>query len=166
MAIVVEDGSIVSGANSYVSRADAIAYAAARGVTLADSSATDVLLIKSASYLESFRDKFRGVLVTRDQPLAWPRYDAVIEGFGWTESEIPRQVINAQLAVVLELNAGEDPYNYSTQTGQVTEKTVSGAVTVRYAAGSAGSVKVSKDRESQTLIALLLNRSGLFMVRA
>ena len=33
MAIVVETGAIVTSANSYVSRADVIAYAAARGVT-------------------------------------------------------------------------------------------------------------------------------------
>lgn len=164
MTLTVETGAIVSGANSYVSRADAIAYAANRGVTLADSTATDAMLIKACDYLESFANRYKGVPVDRDQPLAWPRYDAVIEGFSWSSDEIPRQVINAQLAVLLEINAGDDPFNPTPTVGPVTEKTVSGAVTVRYASGT--SSKVQKSRASDALINLLLDRSGLFAVRA
>ena len=140
MTLTVETGAIVTGANSYVSRADAIAYASDRGVALADSTATDAILIKAASYLESYRNKFKGELVSRDQPLAWPRYDAVIEGFSWATDEIPRQVVNAQLAVLLEINAGDDPFNPTPVVGPVTEKTVSGAVTVRYASGTSSKV--------------------------
>jgi len=166
MALIVETGAIVTGANTYVSRADAIAYAAARGVTLADTTATDVMIIKAADYLESFRARYRGILVERDQPLAWPRYDAVIEGYSWASDEIPRQVINAQLATLIELNAGDDPFNPTPLQGPVTQKSVSGAVSVSYAAGPSGSVKVNKNRESQAIINLLLARSGLFAVRA
>lgn len=166
MAIVVETGAIVSGANSYVSRADAIAYAASRGVTLADSTATDAILIKATDYLETFRNRFKGGLVDRDQPLAWPRFNAVIEGFSWDTDEIPRHVINAQLAVALEINAGDDPLNPSMQQGPVTQKSVAGAVSVSYAAGNSSSIKVNKDRESQALINLCLARSGLYSVRA
>lgn len=166
MALTVETGAIVTGANSYVSRADAIAYASDRGVTLADSVATDAILIKAASYLESYRSKFKGELVSRDQPLAWPRYNAVIEGFAWDYDEIPRHVINAQLAVTLEINAGDDPFNPTQQQGPVTQESVAGAVSVSYAAGSSSSIKVQKDRESAALVNLLLARSGLFLVRA
>jgi hypothetical protein len=124
MAIVVEDGSIVTGANSYVSRADVIAYAASRGVTLADTTATDALLIKACDYLESFAKQFKGDRYTRDQALCWPRGGAVIEGYEWSADEIPRQVVSAQCALVVELNAGEDPFNPTAATGPVTEKTV------------------------------------------
>ena len=164
MTLTVETGAIVTGANSYVSRADAIAYASDRGVALADSAATDAILIKAASYLESYRSKFKGELVSRDQPLAWPRYSAVIEGFAWGHDEIPRQVINAQLAVLLEINAGDDPFNPTPVVGPVTEETVAGAVTVRYASGT--SSKVKKTRASDAIIALMLPRSGLMAVRA
>lgn len=164
MTLTVETGAIVTGANSYVSRADAIAYALNRGVTLADTTATDALLIKACDYLQSFASRFVGILVDRDQPLAWPRSGAVVEGFSWAYTEIPRQVINAQLAVLIELNAGDDPFNPTPVVGPVTEKTVAGAVTVRYASGTAS--KVSKTRASDALIRLLLNRSGLLLVRA
>jgi len=164
MTLTVETGAIVTGANSYVSRADAIAYAANRGVTLADTTATDAMLIKATDYLETYADRFKGILVDREQPLSWPRYDAVIEGFSWESDEIPRQVVNAQLAVLLEINAGDDPFNPTPVVGPVTEKTVSGAVTVRYASGT--SSKVKKSRASDAIIALLLSRSGLMAVRA
>ena len=164
MALIVENGTIVSNADSYVTRAEAIAFAANRGVTLADSTATDAMLIKAADYLESFAGRFKGSPVERDQPLAWPRYGAVIEGFTWSSDEIPRQVIAAQLAVLLEINAGDDPFNPTPTVGPITEETVSGAVTVRYASGT--SSKVQKSRASDALVGLLLSRSGLFAVRA
>lgn len=166
MALIVEDGTIVTGADSYVSRADAITYAANRGVTLANTDATDIIIRKACDYVESFAARFKGTQVERDQPLSWPREGANIEGWDWGGDEIPRQVIAAQLAVIIEVNAGVDPYNPTPVAGQVTEKTVHGAVTVKYAAGSAGSQKVSKGRESMTLINLLLNRNGLTAVRA
>lgn len=166
MALIVETGAIVTGADSYVSRADAITYAANRGVTLADTTATDMTLRKACDYLQSFADLFKGERVTRDQPLCWPRNGAVIEGWQWDGDEIPRQVINAQLAVAFEINDGDDPFNPTPVSGQVTEETVSGAVTVKYAGGSAGAQKVSKTRESMAQINLLLRRSGLVAVRA
>lgn len=164
VTLVVEDGSIVSGANTYVTRAEAIAYAEARGVTLAASSATDTLIIKACDYLESKRNQFKGWIVENNQPLAWPRSDVVIEGWEWGLDEIPRQVINAQLALVLELNAGEDLYNPTQHQGPITQETVQGAVSVSYA--SATSSKVSKERASDALVRLLLRQSGLMVSRA
>lgn len=166
MALIVETGAIVTGADSYVSRADAITYAANRGVTLADDATTDETLRKACDYLESFAAKFKGDRVERDQPLSWPRNGAVIERWQWDGDEIPRQVINAQLAVAMEIDAGEDPYNPDPVNAQVTEETVHGAVTVKYAAGSASAQKVAKTRESMAQINLLLRNSGLIAVRA
>ena len=40
MALVIEDGSRVAGANSYVTLAEARAFASARGVTLSAVDAT------------------------------------------------------------------------------------------------------------------------------
>lgn len=164
MAIVVETGAIVTSANSYVSRADVIAYAAARGVTLADTTATDALILQATDYLESLADRYIGERYSRDQALCWPRSGVVIEGYSWDYDEIPRQLIAAQCALVVEINAGDDPFNATAKKGPITEETVSGAVTVRYA--SATSSKVSKDSNSRTLINLLLVRSGLTVVRA
>lgn len=164
MAIVVEDGSVVTGANSYVSRADAIAYAAARGVTLADSTATDAYILKATDYLESLADQYQGERYTRDQALCWPRAGVSIEGYDWDQDEIPRQLIAAQCALIVEISQGADPFNVEAVKGPITQESVVGAVSVTYA--SATSSKVRKDTNSRALITLLLKRNGFNVVRA
>ena len=165
MALIVENGSIVAGANSYVSLADARAYATARGAALpADDAAAEVIVHKAMDYLESFDGRFKGDRVERDQPLSWPRTGVEIEGWYWQHTEIPRQVINAQLALVLEINAGEDPRNPPAAALPVVRKRVEGAVEVEYANPVAPS-KVLKTAASTAQINLLLKQSGLSLVR-
>lgn len=164
MAIVVEDGSVVTGANAYVSRADVIAYAAARGVTLADSTATDAYILTATDYLESLAEQFKGERYSRDQSLCWPRYGVSIEGYDWSEDEIPRQLVAAQCALVVEISEGADPFNVEAVQGPIIEESVVGAVSVKYASATAS--KVRKDTSSRALIALLLKRNGLNVVRA
>ena len=167
MTITVEDGSIVTGANSYVSLDDARTFAAARGVTLSAVDATlEPIVIQAMDYLESFSDKFKGELTLRDQPLSWPRSGAVIENWTWDSDEIPRQVINALNQLIVAINAGTDPHNPPTVDNlPKIEETVHGAITVKYANPSTPG-KVTKDQDYSTTIRLLLKNSGLFAVRA
>lgn len=167
MTITVETGAIVTGANSYVSLASARAYALARGVTLSASDPTlEPIVIKAMDYLESFGNRFKGERVERDQPLSWPRTGVEIENWSWSSDEIPRQVINAQLALIIEINAGTDPLNPAANTDlPVVRERVEGAIDIEYA--NPGNVtKVSKTAPSTTLINLLLKQSGLSLVRA
>lgn len=165
MALVIEDGSLIAGANSYVSLDDARLYANARGVELpADDAEAAALLIRAMDYLESHEPKFIGERVSRDQPLSWPRKGVTIEGFEWSETEIPRQVRNAQLALIVEINDGADPFNPPANLPVVAES-VDGAVSVQYA-NPDKVLRVSATAPSETIIKTLLKRSGLFLVRA
>jgi hypothetical protein len=165
MTIVVEDGTLVTGANSYVTRDDAWDYAKARGVDLpACEDEIDAIIYKAMDYLESFSARFKGDRVDRDQALSWPRSGVVIESWPWTSEEIPRQVINAQLALIMEINAGVDPLNPTPSTLPVIGEKIVGAVEVQYA-NPGKALKVSKTQPSRTLINLLLRNSGLFAVR-
>tara|TARA_R110000782_G_C14819221_1_gene413869 strand:- start:22130 stop:22627 length:498 start_codon:yes stop_codon:yes gene_type:complete len=164
MALIVEDGSLVESANSWVSRETFIAYALARGVTVADDAETDAKLIKACDYINGLEPNLKGCLVERDQATAYPRSGLEIEGWYWTASEIPRQVLNAQLSLALELQAGEDIYNPTLATLPVVSKRVEGAVTVQYANPSQA-LKVNKEQPSQVHIKLLLKHSGLSVVR-
>lgn len=107
MALVIEDGSIVAGANSLVSRAEIIAYAAARGITIPDEDATDVLAIKGMDYLWTLC--YKGDLVDPAQSTPFPRSGLIAgdtaEGF---EYEIPVGMKNAQLQLALDVHAGID----------------------------------------------------------
>lgn len=105
MAIVIEDGTIVTGANSYATEAELTAYALARGTTIA--SGQETLLLKAMDYLEQL--DYVGTKYTKDQPLQWPRDGVYIDGFPYTTTEIPPQVVTAQLAVALAINSGFDP---------------------------------------------------------
>jgi hypothetical protein len=161
--IIVETGAIVTGANSYVSLADASAYISARGLTL---SVVDATIIKAMDFIESHAMQFLGERVQRDQPLSWPRTGVVIDGWQWSNTEIPRQLINATLATVVEVAAGNDPYNPPIATLPTIKERVEGAVELAYASPRGGDMKLSKDREALVQLRPLLKNSGLFAVRA
>lgn len=86
--LVVEDGSGVAGANSYVSYDDAIAWAALRGYSIgADQTTAEQNLIQAVDYLEAQRSRYQGYK-TNDpdifiypavQPLQWPRTNVWID---------------------------------------------------------------------------------------
>ena len=161
MALIVEDGSIVTGANTYVSRADYIAYALTVGVVIPDDATADAELVKSSQFIDSLEQSLMGYRVTRDQPIAYPRYDLYIEGWSWAHTEIPRQVILAQLALSLEVHAGEDPFNPPDNL-PIIENEVSGAVRQKFATPSVN--KLSKTSTAQALLNSLKKRNGLFSI--
>jgi len=166
MALIIEDGSQVTGADSYVTLTEARAHATARSITLSAVDATLEGQIRTAmDYFESYGDKFKGQKVDRDQALQWPRTGVVIESWTWDYTEIPRQVKNALLALILEVHAGEDLFNPSIATMPTIRKKVDGAVEVEYA-NPGQALKVGKEQPSQVHIRLLLKNSGLFAVRS
>lgn len=141
MAIVVEDGTIVSNANSYVTSDEVIVYASARGTDLDDTSIdVDVLLIKAMDNLEGREAQFKGNRIDADQPLSWPRENVNINGFDLESAEesygtqytIPQQLKNAQMQLVLYLNAG---VNLAPITGGEIKRKKIGPLETEYFAG-------------------------------
>lgn len=106
MALVVEDGSIVAGANSFVSRAEIISYASARGITLPDDETTDVLGIKAMDYIVI--QCFKGDLVL-DAEVPFPRSGLVT---GDTADDyvhsIPNALKLAQMQLAVDVHNGVD----------------------------------------------------------
>lgn len=107
MALVIEDGTLVAGATSFVSRAEIIAYAAARGVTILDDDSADVLAIKAMDYLWSLC--YKGDLVSATQTTPFPRMGLIdgdtAEGYAYT---IPAGMKNAALQLALDVHNGVD----------------------------------------------------------
>tara|TARA_B100000678_G_scaffold237062_1_gene206788 strand:+ start:9979 stop:10491 length:513 start_codon:yes stop_codon:yes gene_type:complete len=165
MALIIEDGSLVENANSWVSRADFIAYAASKGITVADEDATDAMLVNAGQFINSKEPQLKGRLVTRDQAMSFPRYDLCIEEWSWWHTEIPRQVILAQMELALDINAGVDLYNPPANPNLIAKRErVEGAVEVEYF-GNDSAVKVGRSSQSQALLAVLMRYSGMIMVR-
>ena len=109
MALIVEDGSIVAGANTYVTVAELDDFASARGTTLpAIESDKEILIIKAMDYVEAYRARFQGSKVEAAQPVQWPRINVEIDGFSFPSDEIPIDLKNAQLQAGLEVNSLDD----------------------------------------------------------
>lgn len=101
MAMVVEDGTGVEGANSYLTVAAFRDLAADRGATVpVADSACEALLIQACDYLEL--KKYSGEKFFEEQGLAFPRLAAD----GITAMPIPAPVVKAQYLLALEAQNG------------------------------------------------------------
>lgn len=165
MPLIIETGSIVPNADSYVTRADYISYASKIGVVIADDDTTDEKLRKSAQFIDSHEPNLKGMRVQRDQSMAFPRDGVYIDNWLWESDEIPRQVILAQMNIALDMEAGIDPYNppVNPNLGKKSIR-VDGAIAVEYMVGNAVSQKLGRTSTATALMSSLLRNSGLMGV--
>jgi hypothetical protein len=108
VTLVVEDGTIIAGANSFVTEQQIVDYALARGVTLpfatdGDKDKVAVLGIKAADYLMIM--PWKGEVVSSTQTMPWPRKNLGVTP-SFPEDAIPLAVVEAQLQLTLLSNAG------------------------------------------------------------
>lgn len=99
MALIVEDGTGLATAESYISVADADTYHAARGaVEWAAAGTTDkeAALRQATDYMEgAFSDRWKGKRFTSEQALSWPRAGAYAHGWLVDSDVVPVQVRTA-----------------------------------------------------------------------
>lgn len=157
MALVIEDGSGVAGANSYISVVDAQAYATARGLAVV---ITEASLIRACDYLESLRAEYQGTKTDEDQALQWPRYGAYLDGASIDSDEIPDVLPKAQAQLACDILAGTDIMPTS-DGREVVEETVQGAVSVKYA--PTGSAPVPQFPAARALLEPLLSSHSHFL---
>ena len=132
MSLIVETGSIVAGADSYISLVDARTMAALYGWALpATDPAAEIALRNGANYVGLFEPEMKGSRVSAEQSLAYPRKDATVFGFDISETSIPGRLQIAQIAAAVEIGAGLDP-RASTDGRVVASEQVTGAVAVSY----------------------------------
>src|SRR4051794_18796289 len=109
MSLIVEDGTGLAGAESYISVVDATAYHAARGNTswasLASDTVREQLLRKATAYMvQVYRAAWAGYRFSTTQALDWPRsyvpipdalggYGSIPAYLAWTV--VPNDVKNA-----------------------------------------------------------------------
>lgn len=137
MTIIVEDGTQVTNANSYVTEAEAEAYALARGITLVTD--TEQLIIRSMDYLESLQ--FKGIKVQSDQALQWPRANVTIDGYFLNIDEIPDELKNGLIEIVMATDNSQDPLADIPRTKS---KVTVGPISVDYTQGSSSTTIVRK----------------------
>ena len=141
--LIVEDGTGVADANTYVDLIYLASYASDRGLTLPTLDVDrEVYLLRAMDYLESRRAIFQGSKTDPAQSLQWPREGAQIDCEDIANDVIPVELKRAQSQLVVEQQQGTKLFptpRTSTTDGFVIEKTV-GPLTKRWAPGGAGTV--------------------------
>ena len=103
MALTIEDGSGVAGANSYIDVVAARTYAVARGLTLpAADGDVEALLIKSMDFIEAYRGDFQGLKTAATNSLQWPRTGVTLDGYPLAEDAIPQVLKDAQAQLAVD----------------------------------------------------------------
>lgn len=136
MAIIVEDGSIVANADSYVSVANYTTWADARGIEY-DSSVLENQILRAMDYIETLR--FIGQKSTKSQPLQFPRVGVVVDGYELDYDEIPEQL---KKAVFESIKAESDGNSQLANVERTTSREKVGEIEVQYAPNSNSSVSV------------------------
>lgn len=155
VSIVVENGSGLANANSYLSVSDADTYWANRANSTWAAYTTDqkaAALIMATQYLDA-NYKWRGGLATSTQALGWPR-DLEFDNEGRTITGVPQKVkhATAEMAIVAAANGSLLP-TASGGSGSVKREKV-GPLEVEYT-----SEGVSSD-DAYTYVQLLLAGLG------
>ena len=132
IVLVVETGSGVSGANTYISAADADLYNSNRGRSswaLLDADAKATALIKATEAIDA-QYPWIGTRMTRAQGLQWPRHAGVdslgasillIDRDGFDIEGVPQAVVNA-CAEAAFLSLSEELFQDDDPRGKILRK--------------------------------------------
>ena len=128
MALVVEDGTLVSGADSYVTLAEFKAWADKRGVTYGTDEVVTQQIYRAMDYIESLN--FIGEKSDENQALQWPRDQVVIDGYYIDSDEMPNEL---KVAVYESIKAEIDGDSRMTASDRRTISEKVGDLQVTYA---------------------------------
>jgi len=107
MALIIEDGTGVEDANTYLSLADARELASTRGITLSASDPElSGQLVSAADRLTTYENRFTGVRMTGIQGLSYPRANSYRYGSSFPNDAIPKELKLAQVMLVSILEEG------------------------------------------------------------
>jgi hypothetical protein len=156
MTLTIEDGTIVAGANSFVTLAEANAYFSARHDSAweaAEDTAKERALVLASDYMtQAWRLKWRGSLVNATQSLTWPRSGVPVPDFFdpfekqvnvpldfqdtyWLGSDVvPQEVKDAQMLLARAQmdDAGAVANVLQASLGRVTKREKVGSLEVEY----------------------------------
>ena len=109
MSLIIEDGSNVPNADSFVTVAECRTFAESRGLSLPTEDADiEILLRKAADYLNSIESKFQGYryYYADGQALCFPRGD-IYEFDKYIGMEIPQRLKDAQCQLAADSNSSD-----------------------------------------------------------
>lgn len=181
MALILETGAGVAGANTYATVAQYRAYWTERGNAVAAGTTPvildaviETLLIKATQYMTAtFRLRWKGRRLTKAQGLEWPRVDVYLDGTGesvWIpglgtrrdgflvdSNEIPRPLLDAEIELAWKANSVDLLTDIKATQSSIRAETV-GPISVEYFEGKAQ--QTTYELVERILSALLQSTGG------
>ena len=158
LALVVEDGTGKTNAQTYASLAEVTAYGVLYGYST--THVDEATIMRCMQYLEgAYVDRWVGIKRTEDQALSWPRaYATRRDGYTNDEQEVPTEVKNAVCALAVRATSGVNLSPDITR-GDVTTEEEIGPIRVKYAS-HAPTITIFRDIELMLKQVVLPNTSG------
>ena len=166
MALTLEDGSGVSGADTYITSADFVTYAATLGITIADDATCWAYLLKAAEYIDSHEANMQGVKTARDNAMAFPRTGVYVNGWYWASDEIPTCVIEAQKQFALDVYNGKDLWNRGGNPNIQPVREKIDVIETQYPVIQGRDQELSFTSKGDAFLALVLENRGIRLVRS
>lgn len=160
MALIIEDGSIVANANTYLDVAGATTLLDDLLGIVPDPVLTEKDLKGAAQWLETFRDQYQGEKVSpASQSLQFPRINVYIDCVLLPSDEIPSVLKTAQALAAYETSQGNSLQVNS--TGQtLLSKSIAGAISVSYSDNGRDSKQIIFNQINSYLELLFINRKS------
>jgi len=153
MTLIIEDGSEVDNANSYVTDTEFTIYTTARNETIPSSEDDrEVLLIKAMDYLASLEMSWKGIRVTQTQLLSFPRYNVDLNGYILASDTIPQELKNGQMELAFQISTEEVLINET--VNNLSGFNVQGVYSETY--GSSGASQSIRTRKADAYLSNLL----------
>lgn len=128
-----------TSSDSYITRAQYIAYWAALGVDLSGGVEADQEAdLRRAAQMIDRKFRFAGIQQYQHQALAWPRTtDILVDGWPVDPDTIPQDIRDAQAEVAYQIQQGYDPFPRLTKAAIKRESIGAGPVSksVEYVGG-------------------------------
>ena len=120
MTLIVEDGSIVAGAESYISVADAETFLTNRGLSLTGTTADkEAALRKATDYMvQVYRMRWQGWKVDQTQALDWPRNSVYVDQTMNYDNTIVAHLVPNNI-VPLEIKRACAEFAYKSQSDEL-----------------------------------------------
>lgn len=174
MSLVVEDGTGLTNAESYVSIADCNAYAVARGLAfpLTPTDVAEQALRRATAALDGmYQGRFPGFkLMRRPQALQWPRVSAIDRvGYPILANEMPKELIAACCEMAIRELASPGSMAPDLEQGGHYKSRRAGDTEEVFSAGTAGGTTLNTTGSTLNTVENLLcnllidgNGGGLF----
>lgn len=149
--LIVEDGTGVADADSFISLANARVLAAKYALTIAEDDASAMASLRNAyNYLSKYEMQLQGTRTFERQTGIFPRTGVILNGYYLSQGEIHSQVKMAQMYAAASIadgfnvNAGAAA---SSEGGTLASFSVDGVYSETYQSGTSSSQPSSGDIE-------------------